>query len=300
MNVIGIVNEAINRKLNSISFTNIIVGTVESVKPLQIRINSRILIGQSFIEPMSLGLNDYSPNSALPLVVGEKVQMVRYNNGQRFYVLGKSISFSTIKVDYETQVYNKPTIIIFDSKDTNDILIQKGQTLLDKLQNNEPYTAKLVQKGFREIGLTRYDIDYNQSRVAYWFTYKNTYSSIHDYNEQENTWRIVYSFNAKTNKLESVRQFGQYAATPLVSYNTYDGILKNYMGLSVSNTYQYTPSKDYHPATKKYVDDSITNATKSLATEEYVNNAITDGTKSLATKDYVDTNFLQFDVIEEF
>ena len=45
MNMIGIVNEAINRKLNSISFTNIIVGTVESVKPLQIRINSRILIG---------------------------------------------------------------------------------------------------------------------------------------------------------------------------------------------------------------------------------------------------------------
>lgn len=281
--MIDIVNEAINRKLASISFTTVIKGVVESIEPLKIRISNKIVIGLSFIEPMSLGLNDSSPNSALPLVVGEKVQMVRYNNGQRFYILGKSVSSSTINVDYETQVYNKPTIIIFDSKDTNDILIQKGQTLLDKLQNNEPYTAKLVQKGFREIGLTRYNIDYNQSRVAYWFTYKGTYSSVHDYNEQENTWRIVYSFNTKTNKLESVRQFGQYAAIPLVRYNTYDGIIMDYMGLSVNNTYRYTPSKDYHPATKKYVDDSITNATKSLA-----------------TKDYVDTNFLQFDVIEEF
>lgn len=283
MSMISTVNEAINRKLASVSFTDIIIGTVISLEPLQIRINNRIVIGLSFIEPMSLGIDDNSPGSALPLTVGEKIQMIRYSNGQRFYVLGKSVSFSTIKVDYETQVYNKPTIIIFDSTDAKDVLIQKGQILLDKLQNNEPYTAKLVQKGYREIGLTRYDIDYNQSRVAYWFTYKNTYSSIHDYNEQENTCRIVYSFNAKTNKLESVRQFGQYTATPLVGYNTYDGILKNYMGLSVSNTYRYTPSKDYHPATKKYVDDSITNATKSLA-----------------TKDYVDTNFLQFDIIEEF
>lgn len=107
--MISIINEAINRKLASLSFTNIIVGKVESVSPLQIRINDRIVIGQSFIEPMSLGLNDYSPNSALPLVVGEKIQMVRYNNGQRFYVLGKAVSASAI-VDYSKQVVNKPVL----------------------------------------------------------------------------------------------------------------------------------------------------------------------------------------------
>lgn len=93
MSMIDVVNEAINRKLNSINFTEVVVGTVESVNPLQIRINNRIVIGQNFIEPMSLGISDYSPNSALPLIVGEKVQMVRYNRGQRFYVLGKDIDY---------------------------------------------------------------------------------------------------------------------------------------------------------------------------------------------------------------
>ena len=96
MSMISTVNEAINRKLASVSFTDIIIGTVISLEPLQIRINNRIVIGLSFIEPMSLGIDDNSPGSALPLTVGEKIQMIRYSNGQRFYVLGKSTNASTI------------------------------------------------------------------------------------------------------------------------------------------------------------------------------------------------------------
>ena len=88
MSMISIVNEAINRKLQSMSFTDLVVGKVESVTPLKIRINDRVVIGQSFIEPMSLGIDGNSPNFALPLVVGDTLQMIRYNNGQRFYILG--------------------------------------------------------------------------------------------------------------------------------------------------------------------------------------------------------------------
>lgn len=105
--MIKYVNEAINRKLSSISFTDIIVGTVQSLDPLQIRINSKIVIGQSFIEPMSLGINDNSPSSALPLIVGEKIQMIRYNNGQRFYILGKSAGASTTNYN---KLQNKPKL----------------------------------------------------------------------------------------------------------------------------------------------------------------------------------------------
>lgn len=120
--MIGTVNEAINRKLASMSFTDIIIGKVESIDPLQIKINDRIVIGQSFIEPMSLGLNDYSPSSALPLTVGETLQMIRYNNGQRFYILGKTGGSGQAiidKVDYVTQVVNKPKLIT-DAEDTLD------------------------------------------------------------------------------------------------------------------------------------------------------------------------------------
>lgn len=113
MSMISTVNEAINRKLASISFTDIIIGTVQSLEPLEIRINNRIVIGLSFIEPMSLGLDDNSPSSALPLTVGEKVQMIRYSNGQRFYILGKSTNASTINYN---ELQNKPKLNTANSK----------------------------------------------------------------------------------------------------------------------------------------------------------------------------------------
>lgn len=94
--MIGAVNEAINRKLNSISFTEIVVGTVESIDPLKIRLSDKISIGMNFIEPMSLGIDDSSPDSSLSLIVGEKVQMIRYNNGQRFYILKNTIDYDKL------------------------------------------------------------------------------------------------------------------------------------------------------------------------------------------------------------
>ena len=56
---------------------------------------------------MSLGIDDNSPGSALPLTVGEKIQMIRYSNGQRFYILGKSASASTINYN---ELQNKPKL----------------------------------------------------------------------------------------------------------------------------------------------------------------------------------------------
>lgn len=123
MSMISTVNEAINRKLNSISFTDIIVGTVISLDPLQVRINSRIVIGLSFIEPMSLGINDNSPSSALPLIVGEKIQMIRYNNGQRFYVLGKAASGGTINYN---DLQNKP---ILNTNNTASQSVSSNETI---------------------------------------------------------------------------------------------------------------------------------------------------------------------------
>lgn len=113
MSMINTVNEAINRKLASVSFTDIIIGTVISLEPLQIRINNRIVIGLSFIEPMSLGIDDNSPSSAPPLTVGEKIQMIRYSNGQRFYILGKSTNASTINYN---ELQNKPKLNTANSK----------------------------------------------------------------------------------------------------------------------------------------------------------------------------------------
>ena len=87
--MMGPIYEAINRKIASISFTTIVDGVVESLDPFKVRLNDRLSIGLSFIDLSSLGIDDNSPSSALPFIVGEKIKMIRYNNGQRFYVLNK-------------------------------------------------------------------------------------------------------------------------------------------------------------------------------------------------------------------
>ena len=142
MSMISTVNEAINRKLASISFTDIIIGTVQSLEPLEIRINNRIVIGLSFIEPMSLGLNDNSPSSALPLTVGEKVQMIRYSNGQRFYILGKSTNASTINYN---ELQNKPKLNTANSTSlaVNESEELKGIVSLHKVAKTGSYNDLL-------------------------------------------------------------------------------------------------------------------------------------------------------------
>lgn len=240
MNMIGVVNEAVNRKLASMSFTNIIVGKVVSVTPLQIRINDRIVIGQSFIEPMSLGLSDYSPNSALPLIVGETIQMVRYNNGQRFYVLGKAVSAAAVKVDYETQVENKP-IIKTTATDPLDPITEpiEGDIVLHKVTRTGCY-ADICNKPKLNT---------------------NNTSSLTANGSEEINGTINLHKIAKTGS------YSDLVGTPtnLVTTNTAQTI-------SAKKTFGVLPESSVTPTS----DNQLVN------------------------KSYVDTNFLQFEVIEEF
>ena len=84
--MIKTINKAINRKLNSMSFTTIVNGKVTSLDPLTINIEDRLTITKQFIEPKSLGL-DKDGNGEIKLKLFEEVQLIRYNNGQRFYLL---------------------------------------------------------------------------------------------------------------------------------------------------------------------------------------------------------------------
>lgn len=84
--MIKTINEAINRKLNSMSFTTIVNGKVTSLDPLVINIEDRLNITKQFIDLKSLGL-DKDGNGEIKLKLFEEVQLIRYNNGQRFYLL---------------------------------------------------------------------------------------------------------------------------------------------------------------------------------------------------------------------
>lgn len=237
--MISIVNEAINRKLASMSFTNIIVGKVESVQPLQIRINDRIVIGQSFIEPMSLGLNDYSPNSALPLVVGEKIQMVRYNNGQRFYVLGKTVAAEAVVVDYKEQVVHKPVI--------NTTVATKLEPVEIPIEE-EVVLHKISRTGSFSDLLDKPKLNTNNSTSL-------TVNSVEEING-----------TIKLHKIAKTGKFADLVGTAnILTTDTEQTI-------SAKKTFGVLPESSVTPTS----DNQLIN------------------------KSYVDTNFLQYDVIEEF
>ena len=68
-----------------------------------------------------------------------------------------------------------------------------------------------------------------------------------------------------------------YSFSYTVSANVFieNKFVKDEEVLTRTNTSDFTPTGDYHPATKKYVDDSIPSI-DGLATETYVNNAVSE------------------------
>ena len=159
--MINVINEAINRKLNSISFTTVIKGTVESLNPLKVRLSNKIVIGLSFIEPRSLGIDDSSPSSALPLVIGEEIEMIRFNNGQRFYVLGKSNSGP---IDYN-ELENRPKLDTSneDSQSTSEEELITGTIKLHKISKTGSYNDLLDTP---TIPAAQIQSDWNQTNTS--------------------------------------------------------------------------------------------------------------------------------------
>ena len=77
---------------------------------------------------------------------------------------------------------------------------------------------------------------------------------------------------ANNGTVSSITVDSTWSHSPLVSYNPSGSYAQQQMdssALSLANTYEYTPTSDYHPTTKKYVDDAITNAISSVLEAEY-------------------------------
>jgi len=177
--MINVINEAINRKLNSISFTTVIKGTVESLDPLKVRLSNKIVIGLSFIEPRSLGIDDSSPSSALPLVIGEEIEMIRFNNGQRFYVLGKSNSGA---IDYN-ELENRPKLDTTneDSQSTSAEELIAGTIKLHKISKTGSYNdlldkptipAAQIQSDWNQTSTTAKDYIKNKPDLSVYLEYE--------------------------------------------------------------------------------------------------------------------------------
>lgn len=76
--------------------------------------------------------------------------------------------------------------------------------------------------------------------------------------------RTVYTFSV------NVRGFGYSSTTEIdIQDDVRISRYKEDNSLNIDNTEEYTPTADYHPSTKKYVDDSIRSAITSVLEAEY-------------------------------
>nr|DAT28985.1 MAG TPA: tail collar domain [Caudoviricetes sp.] len=126
MSMINTINDAINRKISNISFTDIVTGIVVSENPLLIKIKDKIIIDINFINKNSLNIKDNNLDT-INLKLNEKLELIRYNNGQKFYILGKKSDSSGSYKD----ISDKPYI----NTNNKDSLEVNNKEVIDKIIN---------------------------------------------------------------------------------------------------------------------------------------------------------------------
>ena len=70
------------------------------------------------------------------------------------------------------------------------------------------------------------------------------------------SWQLTISYNETTLEATQIFEYGDRYRTEMLSHSLKEGPKKTYP-LGVANTTEYTPTGDYNPATKKYVDDAV-------------------------------------------
>ena len=142
--------------------------------------------------------------------------------------------------------------------DINTSSVKNGGTVTLKAADIRPVYERILADG----NFKKACIHVSTITMSALFIYENTeYSSPNNtwryygafYDDERNLWpyTLRISFNRDTNVFSSAQliNYGKTKRLPTIE----NVLIKN-------NTTEYTPSKDYHPATKKYVDDSIVSA----------------------------------------
>lgn len=115
-----------------------------------------------------------------------------------------------------------------------------------------------TDSSYSQYGLIEWTYEHNNSGHQLRFTFGN--HNYGDIREQLNYKTLKCELDHDTNKIiENIYLDSNYTnVLPIYRYSKHMGYQK-YMALSTNNDSEYTPTGDYHPATKKYVDDSIAN-----------------------------------------
>lgn len=76
--MIEVIKEIIKNYLNSVRLTKLVSGSVESVSPISVRLNEKLLLPEELI---------LWPPALQPGDVGKSVLMIQQEGGQKYYIL---------------------------------------------------------------------------------------------------------------------------------------------------------------------------------------------------------------------
>lgn len=164
----------------------------------------------------------------------------------------------------ETTVKDEMGIFRIDDGDTNEIKLKKLNKWFVKWRANEP--TMLVYK----LGSQSYI--YAGNKYYGWGVLEMSFMAVSDgLSGWEEKYGITYSvfrtamlkthYDEQTYTINVIYEFATYTNLP-ISFSTTKGY-----PLGTNNTSSYTPTADYQPATKKYVDDKLTTITGYDATK---------------------------------
>lgn len=204
--------------------------------------------------------------------------------GQTFVAVNTSITVNTstnVIADYQTGA-----IVLETEGDGSKFLSNDGT--YKEIDTNNSYILDFTQ--FSEesgtVDASVYNNLYealitNKKRIL--ITSGDYVGNIKEYASDSNTLLIWFTLD-NTEVYLTINNQGNYT-TSYKNYLTKDDVLTK------TNSTEYTPTSDYHPATKKYVDDHSANMSNYLAkdnTTEYE----PEGEYNPATKGYVDQELI--------
>lgn len=106
-------------------------------------------------------------------------------------------------------------------------------------------------------------VEYNNTTKLWYFNFSSTIGELSAPITQEIYMLSYDSENEVFLRCQKAGHNGQYL-TPMYDFSK--GASFGKRALSTTNTEEYAPTSDYHPATKKYVDDQVGNINTVLAT----------------------------------
>lgn len=175
--------------------------------------------------------------------------------------------------------------LIWDGS-TGDEAIALFQGWLDKYLNLRIVTPIVLKRTtYREFALTDWNYDMYDGKLYFMFA-EHSYGDI---KEQINYVDMYCQLDSTKKTITYINSSGMSAVLPIFRYNK-NLPYQKYMALLTTNTDPYTPTSDYNPATKKYVDDNIKTYTAgdniTISDDNVISASVSGGTDSNAVYTY--------------